>query len=453
MVKFEKDNEEDDLKENKKEVLTGAIKALREEKAAIIDAASKLDVQPAVEALLALEKRARLVSEWEVTTDAAVAILRVCKQHGDWKELNASITLLAKRRSQHRKVLTAVTKEGMSYLSVTPSKECKLELLDTLRAVSDGKMYLEIERAHLTKILSEIKELDGDISAAASILQEVQVETYGSMEKSEKIDYILEQMRLCLAKKDFIRAFIISKKIDPKHLLDDNMQSVKLKYYKLMIEYNTYNDDTGALAKCYESIFSTPVVLSNTADMESALSHYILFLALTVPSDDQAESLQKLLSSEEKKLREIPAYKNLIKYFTTQEVAPWPLPDNNTYKTHPIFNDASVFGDHTTKWWSLLHKRVVQHNILVVARYYTRINLSSLSKMLQMPVDQTEDTLADMVVTKIVEAKINRPAGTIDFTKTKSPNSILTAWSSDISELLKLVDSTSHLITKENLHK
>jgi hypothetical protein len=29
MVKFEKDNDEDDLKENKKEVLTGAIKALR----------------------------------------------------------------------------------------------------------------------------------------------------------------------------------------------------------------------------------------------------------------------------------------------------------------------------------------------------------------------------------------------------------------------------------------
>ncbi len=388
-----------------------------------------------------------------MTSEAATSILKVCKQHSDWKEMNANITLLAKRRSQHRKVLTAVTKEGMSYLDHTPSKEAKLELLDTLRAVSDGKMYLEIERAHLTKILSNIKETEGDISAAASILQEVQVETYGSMEKGEKIDYILEQMRLCLLKKDYIRSFIISKKIDPKHLLDDNMQTVKLKYYKLMIEYNTYNDDTAALAKCYEAIFNTPSVQANTAQMESALSHYILFLALTVPSDDQAESLNKLISTEEKKLREIPAFKNLIKYLITHEVAPWPLPANDQYKNHAIFNDVAVFGDHTSKWWTLLHKRVVQHNILVVARYYTRINLRSLAKMLQMPVEETEETLADMVVTKILEAKINRPAGTIDFTKAKSPNSILTAWSNDISELLKLVDSTSHLITKENLHK
>ena len=45
----------------------------------------------------------------------------------------------------------------------------------------------------------------------------VQVETYGSMEKREKVEFILEQMRLCLAKKDYIRTQIISKKISPKY--------------------------------------------------------------------------------------------------------------------------------------------------------------------------------------------------------------------------------------------
>ena len=40
-----------------------------------------------------------------------------------------------------------------------------------------------------------------------------QVETYGSMERKEKVEFILEQMRLCLATKDYIRAQIISKKI------------------------------------------------------------------------------------------------------------------------------------------------------------------------------------------------------------------------------------------------
>ena len=47
-----------------------------------------------------------------------------------------------------------------------------------------------------------------------------QVETFGSMEKQEKVEFILEQMRLCIAKKDFIRTQIISKKINTKFFED-----------------------------------------------------------------------------------------------------------------------------------------------------------------------------------------------------------------------------------------
>ena len=44
-----------------------------------------------------------------------------------------------------------------------------------------------------------------------------EVETYGSMEKEEKIEFILEQMRLCLARNDYIRTQIISKKVSIKY--------------------------------------------------------------------------------------------------------------------------------------------------------------------------------------------------------------------------------------------
>ena len=42
------------------------------------------------------------------------------------------------------------------------------------------------------------------------------METFGSMEKKEKVEFILDQMRLCLAKKDYIRTQIISKKVSSK---------------------------------------------------------------------------------------------------------------------------------------------------------------------------------------------------------------------------------------------
>lgn len=77
-----------------------------------------------------------------------------------------------------------------------------------------------MERARVTRILSKIKEDEKKITEAADILQELQVETFGSMDKREKTDFILEQMRLCLAKLDYQRVLIISKKISGKFFED-----------------------------------------------------------------------------------------------------------------------------------------------------------------------------------------------------------------------------------------
>lgn len=100
------------------------------------------------------------------------------------------------------------------------------------RQVTEGKIYVEVERARLTHRLAKIREGEGNIQEAANIIQELQVETYGSMEKKEKVELILEQMRLCLAKQDYIRTQIISKKINTKFFEDDSTQELKLKYYR-----------------------------------------------------------------------------------------------------------------------------------------------------------------------------------------------------------------------------
>lgn len=114
-----------------------------------------------------------------------------------------------------------------------------MKLINTLRTVAEGKIYMEVERARLTKVLTTLKELDGDISGAATIMEELQVETYRSMEKREKVNFcyelnilminlyyicpqvelILKQMRLCLVKHDFVRTQIIAKKINTKFFM------------------------------------------------------------------------------------------------------------------------------------------------------------------------------------------------------------------------------------------
>ena len=44
------------------------------------------------------------------------------------------------------------------------------------------------------------------------------------MERDEKVQFILEQMRLCLATKDFIKTQIISKKISTKFFMNETDQ-------------------------------------------------------------------------------------------------------------------------------------------------------------------------------------------------------------------------------------
>lgn len=67
--------------------------------------------------------------------------------------------------------------------------EVKVDLIDTLRTITEGKIYVENERARLTKQLADIKEKQGDVKEASKLLQDVQVETYGAMDKREERIY------------------------------------------------------------------------------------------------------------------------------------------------------------------------------------------------------------------------------------------------------------------------
>lgn len=49
----------------------------------------------------------------------------------------------------------------------------------------------------------------------------MQVETYGSMDRREKLEFILYQMKIMIKKEDYVRLYIISKKINEQNLNDD----------------------------------------------------------------------------------------------------------------------------------------------------------------------------------------------------------------------------------------
>ena len=63
------------------------------------------------------------------------------------------------------------------------------------------------------------------------------------MERQEKTEFILEQMRLSIAKEDYIRTQIIAKKINIRFFSETSspVQQLKIRFYKLMIQLSEHD--------------------------------------------------------------------------------------------------------------------------------------------------------------------------------------------------------------------
>jgi hypothetical protein len=229
------------------------------------------DLQGAIALLTKFEKKTRLLLEYEICADAVVLLVKLYQEAGDFKALNTAVLTISKHRQQHRKVIAAMMKECMSFLDTVkfPDNKDYLDYIQTLRTVSEGKIYLEVDSARLTMRVAKHKEAEGDLEEASRVLQEVAVETYGTMNKFEKAEFLLEQVRLCLVNKDFVRASIVANKVDRKVIRADDFQAIKLKYYDLMVQFYLQKNSTLQLCDCYLEVLNTPSVqVSQTEQTE-----------------------------------------------------------------------------------------------------------------------------------------------------------------------------------------
>lgn len=107
--------------------------------------------------------------------------------------------MLIKRRGQSKQAIVDMVQLVTSkFLPALPSREEIFNMLTVLRECTEGKMILEREYAQCTKQLVEMYEADGKVDEGCKIIQEIQIETYGSLKNKEKVDFILYQMKLVL---------------------------------------------------------------------------------------------------------------------------------------------------------------------------------------------------------------------------------------------------------------
>ncbi|KAI7514433.1 PCI-domain-containing protein, partial [Hortaea werneckii] len=162
-------------------------------------------------------KQTRQASDLPSTSRVIIKIVTICKESGDWSLLNEQVLVLSKKHSQLKQAITKMVQVVMGFLDDVPDMERKLSVIETLRTVTEGKIFVEVERARVTRILTHIKRDQGDITAAKDILCELQVETFGSMTRREKTEFILEQVSLCIEDGDWTQAGILGRKISTRY--------------------------------------------------------------------------------------------------------------------------------------------------------------------------------------------------------------------------------------------
>lgn len=343
-------------------------------------------------------------------------------------------------------------------------RDARMALIRSLREVTEGRIWVEVERARLTRALAEVHEREGRVSEASETLQEAAVETYNSMTLSEKIDFMLEQMRLCEATADWVRMGIISNKVQRKALNKPEHEARKLRFYTSLSSLHEQRREALSLADDFAAILECASVREDEARCHDVLGRVAVYLALAPWEETLTVRWHALL--KDKRLDALPECRALLRDLTTAEVIAFPRDEVRALVRSPVFSglsDArasapsaaalsvadSAGASRGERWWGVLHRRIVQHNLRTVSRYYSRIRFTRLSDLLALTPEACERELRDLVTAKDLWARFDRPAGIISFRRREPPAEVLSRWGADLSRVLGLVERTTHLINKE----
>ncbi|CRL07268.1 CLUMA_CG020247, isoform A [Clunio marinus] len=427
----------------------------------VIKAKSIISFNGAIDELYQLEKKYRATGDAISIGRILVAIVQLYFYSLRLVELNESIIAFAlKKHLQSEQAIGEMIRECCKFIDLMSDEEQKVKLLDTLKLVTNGKLYSEFERAKVCKELAAIHKRNGNIEKAISILEDLKIDTLTSLEKTERIEIILQLMELLIESKEFVKCLIIAKKINKSHLNQTKeVEAQKLKFYELMIVIDQ-NSNYSNTSSHYQKMLNTDFITSQIDKRKQTLIFSIVYCVLAPFDREKSDMMHRLMNH--KYIDEVPLYKEFLKEFTTIELINW-YSIKSKFKedlmTLGIFN---LNNEDGLKKWKDFRTATIEHNVKVFASYYQRAYLSNMSEFLDINIDETEKHLCNLIINKSINAKIDRLSGIVTFHqkifnlsdphKTKNlceQEDFLHDWLCQLSSIMNIIDNTTHLINKE----
>ena len=301
------------------------------------------------------------------------------------------------------------------------------------------------------------------------LIQDVQIEAFGSLENIYKVEYILFQMQVLLEKGDYIRTLIVSNKVKRNHLDDEGFELLKIRFFNLMIRYYYHEKKFLEVSKCYKTLFDfvkmlneklidiekknietkpkiidNYIVVTKENDLKKLFENYVLFLAICPPELETKNMFNELKLQYKIQLDWDKNISYIVDKRLSDDII---LIDNNLFNK---FKDYEIF-KKDQELIKLFRKYWIQHNLSIFEKFYSKINLKRICDMTLTPEDEVESELADMVVNNYLFAKINRIEKIVNFRQKTDYHNVLDDFNYDMNNLMKKIEETCHLINKEYL--
>ncbi|KAH0478547.1 MAG: uncharacterized protein KVP18_002496 [Porospora cf. gigantea A] len=394
--------------------------------------------------LFLCEKMARQACDAKSTSLLCAKILYLARQYTE--DVDYCLELLnslTKKRGQLKAAVVSMVQTCEEWSAeIQEDSPLWFRIRLQLTELSEGKIYLEVPRARLLLSLAESNMRNNDLPGACKLLQDLPIETFNGMEAKEQAEFVLEQLRLVMLNEDWIRAQIVSRKISPKLLDSEEMQGIKLRFNEMMVEFNLHEKDYWEASQCYLKLLEIESVAAVPEKLHSALEDLVVFLALCDKNDAQLKVLSDLKTTYKKPLQRLPHVQSLLDDLLDDNVIAWPLSDR--LLSLSVLSEESKAENRQ----HALRRRVVQHNIFVFSKFYTKVTLTRISDVINIPKLEVEQEVCELVSSDALQAKIDRPTDELHFL---DPTNKLDMWGASITKAVGLVDEICHLIEKEKV--
>ena len=371
------------------------------------------------------EKVTRLEGEFEKNKSICVKIFSILQKRNDFQNFLKIFEYLTQRRNQSRESIIYMVKNCLNeILPNLKNHKDSTDLLQTIIKVTEGKIFVEYEYSQAIRKMTEIYLMNNKIVEAAKLIQDVQIEAFGSLENDYKVDYILFQMQVLLEKGDYVRTLIVSNKIKRNHLDDDGFELLKIRFFHLMIEYFMHEKKYIDVSKSYKTLYDfvksindklidieknnkeiKPKIIENYLkinkenDLKKLFENYVLFLSICPPELETKNMLNELIIKYKKELDKDENILYIVEKRLSDDII---LIDNNLFNK---YKDYEIFKKNPDLI-KLFRKHWIQHDLSLFEKFFAKIHIKRINDMTLVPVDEIEKEIADMVVNNYIYAKI-----------------------------------------------